>query len=65
MSVKRAYERAVKKSVSMPELLFDNAHGRQRELQLTTFSDYIQHLIRQDLSRTSLSTPMLPFLNER
>jgi hypothetical protein len=48
MSDKRTYEKAVKKSVSMPEFLFDHATDRQRQFRLATFSDYIQELIRRD-----------------
>lgn len=48
MTAKREYEKAAKKSVSMPLLLLDDADRRRRELRLTTFSDYIQELIRRD-----------------
>lgn len=48
-SDKKQYERAVKKSVSMPEMLFDQANGKRRACQISTFSDYIQGLIRRDL----------------
>lgn len=50
---KRSYERAVKKSVSMPELLFEKATDRMRAHNLTKFSDYLQALIRADLERKS------------
>jgi hypothetical protein len=46
--MKREYEKAVKKSVSMPEIMLDDAEQRRRALRLSTFSDYIQHLIRKD-----------------
>ena len=48
MKTKKRYEYAVKKSVSMPEILFDSAERRQHELRLSTMSDYIQHLVRRD-----------------
>ncbi len=48
---KKGWERAVKKSVSMPQILLDEADIRRREDRLSTFSDYIQQLIRQDLER--------------
>jgi Arc/MetJ-type ribon-helix-helix transcriptional regulator len=51
MSDKKSYERAVKKSVSMPELLLDDAQRRRNELRLPTLSDYIQFLIRRDTTR--------------
>jgi hypothetical protein len=41
-------ERAVKKTISLPPmLLYDAIEGRQF-YRLSTFSDYIQHLIRSD-----------------
>jgi hypothetical protein len=46
--MKRDYERAIKKSVSMPGIMADEADDRRRALRLPTFSDYIQHLIRND-----------------
>lgn len=49
--MKREYEKAVKKSVSMPEILADEAEDRRRALRMTTFSDYIQHLIRNDTNK--------------
>jgi hypothetical protein len=48
MRNKRPYELAVKKSVSMPEILFDKGCDRMRDLALSQFSDYIQLLIRKD-----------------
>jgi metal-responsive CopG/Arc/MetJ family transcriptional regulator len=48
--LKKPYKRAVKKSVSMPEMLYDQADSRRRAHQLTTFSDYIQTLIRKDVA---------------
>jgi metal-responsive CopG/Arc/MetJ family transcriptional regulator len=48
---KRDWERAVKKSVSMPKILLDEAETRRRETRLTTLSDYIQWLIREDVNR--------------
>lgn len=50
---KKSYERAVKKSVSMPEILFDEAERRRHELRLSTMSDYFQHLVRRDTERQS------------
>lgn len=50
---KRTYEKAVKKSVSMPSMLFDKGVDRVRQIGYATFSDYIQMLIRQDLERQS------------
>lgn len=46
--MKAACEKAVKKSVSMPEIMMDDAERRRRDLRMATFSDYIQHLIRAD-----------------
>lgn len=45
---KPAYQRAVKKSVSMPEILFHQGSNRAGALGYSTFSDYLQHLIRTD-----------------
>ncbi len=45
---KRPYERAVKKSISMPVLLHDRAIDKGRQRGFSTFSDYIQDLIRRD-----------------
>lgn len=45
---KRPHERAIKKSVSMPEILYFAGVDRQRNLRLSTFSDYVQELIRRD-----------------
>lgn len=53
MSNKKSYERAVKKSVSMPEILFDDAERRRHELRLSTMSDYFQWLVRHDTQRQS------------
>lgn len=49
--MKRDYEKAIKKSVSMPEIMADEAEDRRRALRLSTFSDYIQHLIRNDTTK--------------
>lgn len=46
---KRDYDYAVKKSVSMPEVLFDMASDEARRRGYTTFSDYIQSLLRDAL----------------
>ena len=48
---KPSYERAVKKSVSMPAILLDQAVQRQRARKLTTLSDYLQTLVREDAAR--------------
>jgi hypothetical protein len=48
ISTKRSYERSVKKSVSMPEILFGKGLDRQRHYGYSTFSDYVQALIRRD-----------------
>lgn len=52
---KPTYERAVKKSVSMPEILFDNGTARMRQYGFSQFSDYVQLLIRRDTKNTSLA----------
>lgn len=41
---------AVKKSVSLPGELFENAQARARQLGYGCFSDYIQLVVRKDLS---------------
>lgn len=43
------YERSTKKSISMPLMMFNRASIRARQQSLTTFSDYVQKLIREDL----------------
>jgi hypothetical protein len=48
---KRPHERAIKKSVSMPQLLYYAGVDRQRDGRFATFSDYVQHLIRTDTIR--------------
>ena len=53
MNSKKTYERAIKKSVSMPEILFDDAERRRRDLRLSTMSDYFQYLVRRDTERDS------------
>lgn len=45
---KSAGSYAIKKCVSMPGQLGDHAEARCRELGYFAFSDYVQHLIRQD-----------------
>jgi hypothetical protein len=47
---------AAKKSVSFPHALFMDAQLRQRALRLPTFSDYIQHLMRQDTALLEASS---------
>lgn len=39
---------AIKKSISMPKIMFYNAVRRARHLGFTQFSDYIQDLMRRD-----------------
>lgn len=51
---KKSYERATKRSVSMPEILFDDAERRRRELRLSTMSDYFQYLVRRDTQPQSV-----------
>lgn len=51
---KKKYEMAVNKSISMPEILFDDAIKRMRDLQLSQFSDYMQALVRADVRRKIL-----------
>lgn len=64
---KKPYEMAIKKSVSMPQVLFDRGELRQRELGLSTFSDYIQALMRSDLQRAGerRQQPELVLFDER
>jgi len=45
---KKDGERAVRKTVSMPGMMLGEARTRQRQYKLTTFSDYVQLLIRKD-----------------
>lgn len=48
---KPAYERAVKTSVSMPGTLMSDGKQKMRQsYHLTQFSDYVQLLIRRDIS---------------
>lgn len=54
--MKKDYEKAIKKSVSMPEILADEAELRRRSLRLGTFSDYIQYLIRNDTNNERRET---------
>lgn len=49
---KRSYERAVKKSISLPGMLFDKGTDNARSYGYTTFSDYVQMLIRKDTDRS-------------
>ena len=44
---------AIKKSISLPDVQFAAAQIRWQQLGYTTFSDYLQHLIRQDLGYTT------------
>jgi hypothetical protein len=52
---KRDWERAVKKSVSGPKILWDEADIRRRENRITTLSEYIQHLIREDVKHRKIA----------
>jgi hypothetical protein len=36
-------------SISMPELMFRTADERRRKFGYSSFSDYLQHLVRQDI----------------
>jgi Arc/MetJ-type ribon-helix-helix transcriptional regulator len=49
--LKSAAERAVKKTVSMPPAILHWAEPQSRLDGFATFSDYIQHLIREDKDR--------------
>ncbi len=40
---------AVKKTVSMPEILFDKSVDKMRQRGFSAYSDYIQDLIRRDI----------------
>jgi hypothetical protein len=46
---KKNYERATKRSISMPEILADKAEQRMREIGVYQFSDYIQRLVHRDV----------------
>lgn len=39
----------VRTTVSIPRKLYDAAQAKQKELGFSTFSDYIQHLMREEL----------------
>lgn len=54
-SGKRPYEMAVKKSISMPAMLFDKSTDRQRQHGYTTYSDYLQSLIRNDVQKAEMA----------
>ena len=45
---KQQYEKAVKRSISMPAIMLDRAMAKTRQRGFTAFSDYIQDLIRKD-----------------
>jgi hypothetical protein len=45
---KRTHELAVRTSISMPPTLWDAAASRQHARGFTSFSDYMQDLIRRD-----------------
>lgn len=47
---KQEYEKAIKKSVSMPGIMFNQAVIRAKARGFSTFSDYIQDLMRHDQS---------------
>jgi hypothetical protein len=44
--------RAHRTSISMPERMFQEAVKHQRRHGYSTFSDYLQHLVRNDLFAT-------------
>lgn len=46
MKRKPAHSRVVRTSISLPPPLYDAAQDAVRREGFTTFSDYIQHLIR-------------------
>jgi hypothetical protein len=56
------YDMAINKSITLPRKWFEFGAGRQRMLGHTTFSDYIQDLIRRDVMATdaSISLPGVP-----
>jgi hypothetical protein len=47
---KRSYEMCMKKSISMPEILFDKAEDRMRELGIVQLSHYFQRLVYKDVN---------------
>jgi len=49
MKEKASYERAIKKCVSMPAMLYAQGSDRMRDHGLLQFSEYVQHLIRCDV----------------
>lgn len=48
MKHKRAHEKAVRATVSMPPILHDRAVEKTRRGGFSNFSNYIQDLIRRD-----------------
>lgn len=52
---KQAYLRCAKISVSMPQVMRDQATLRARALGYPTFSDYLQAVLRADLRQQGLS----------
>lgn len=48
---KKPYERAVKVSVSMPEIMYGDGTHRMRQYGYSVFSHYVQHLMRLDIAR--------------
>lgn len=44
---------AVKKSISIPDRLYTQAEKRMEELAFESLSDYVQHLIRNDIHDTT------------
>jgi hypothetical protein len=46
---KKPTDYAVKKSISLPGVMWDASKERRRQIGFGTFSDYVQHLMRKDL----------------
>lgn len=57
-TVKGHYDTAVKMSISMPRKWYETGCDRQQILGYSTFSDYIQHLVRQDVMASEVSIPI-------
>ena len=47
--LKDEFSRAARTTISMPKLLLSDAQVRQRQKRFSTFSDYVQDLIRADV----------------
>lgn len=46
--IKAEDQKAIKKSISMPQFMLNDAVERARNRKFTTLSDYIQDLVRRD-----------------